>query len=92
MKLNYLLRVLCLFVYARALTSLFDFQLNSQISFAIYLASFLLIVHAVELLVFLKHVRLYEGPLWVSIALTLLFGLLHWKPLVQKMSQISDQE
>jgi hypothetical protein len=26
-------------------------------------------------------VRLYKGPLAVSIILTLLFGFLHWKPL-----------
>jgi hypothetical protein len=28
-----------------------------------------------------RHVRLYKGPVAVSILLTLLFGLLHWKPL-----------
>jgi hypothetical protein len=28
-----------------------------------------------------RHVRLYKGSLAVSIILTLLFGLLHWKPL-----------
>jgi len=92
MKLNYLLRGLCLFVYASALLSLFDFLPDIQIGFAIYPSIFLLIVHAVELLLFLKHVRSYEGALWVSFALTLLFGLLHWKPLAQKKSRISDQE
>ena len=31
-----------------------------------------------------KHVRKYRGPLAVSVLLTLLFGLLHWKPLAQR--------
>ena len=28
-----------------------------------------------------RHVRRYRGPLALSVLLTLLFGLLHWKPL-----------
>jgi len=34
----------------------------------------LFVVHALELLV-------YKGPLLVSMGLTMLFGILHWKPL-----------
>ena len=44
-------------------------------------ALILLAIHAVELLFVLKQLRLYPGPLAVSVLLTLLFGLLHWKPL-----------
>jgi len=44
-------------------------------------ALILLAVHVAELLFAFKHVRLYPGPLAVSVLLTLLFGLLHWKPL-----------
>jgi len=44
-------------------------------------ALILLGIHVVELLFVFKHVRLYPGPLAVSVLLTLLFGLLHWKPL-----------
>gem|GEM_PF-561019 len=43
----------------------------------------LLLIHALEVLFAFKHVRLYKGPLAVSVLLTLLFGLLHWKPLAQ---------
>jgi len=46
-------------------------------------AMLLLGIHALEVLFAFKHVRLYKGPLAVSVVLTLLFGLLHWKPLVQ---------
>ena len=42
------------------------------------------VVHALELLLMFKHVRLYRGALAISILLTLLFGLLHWKPLADR--------
>jgi len=46
-------------------------------------AVLLLGIHALEVLFAFKHVRLYKGPLAISVVLTLLFGLLHWKPLAQ---------
>lgn len=45
------------------------------------LATVLVIAHVLELGVFFKHVKKYSGPLADSIALTLLFGYLHWLPL-----------
>jgi uncharacterized protein YhhL (DUF1145 family) len=44
----------------------------------------LLAVHAVETVLMFKHVKAYEGALWKSIGLSLLFGLLHWLPLARK--------
>jgi len=46
-----------------------------------YIAVILLVLHALEALIALRSVRRYPGPLVDSIALTLLFGFLHWKPL-----------
>ena len=46
----------------------------------------LLLIHALELLFVMRHVRRYPGPLAASIGLTLLFGLLHWKPLADAKS------
>jgi hypothetical protein len=43
----------------------------------------LLLIHALEVLFAFKHVRLYKGPLAISVVLTLLFGLLHWRPLAR---------
>lgn len=43
-----------------------------------------LAIHVLELLFAMKHVRAYPGPLFTSIALTLLFGLLHWLPLAKQ--------
>lgn len=40
----------------------------------------LLVAHALEVLLCLRWIRLYEGPLALSILLTLLFGFVHWLP------------
>ena len=45
------------------------------------IALVLLALHALELVFMFKAVRKYPGPLVDSIALTLLFGFLHWMPL-----------
>jgi uncharacterized protein YhhL (DUF1145 family) len=41
----------------------------------------IVLLHALELLFAFRHIRRYPGPLAVSVLLTLLFGVLHWKPL-----------
>ena len=38
-----------------------------------------------------KHVRLYRGPLAASVVLTLLFGLLHWKPMADQAARDKAQ-
>lgn len=43
-----------------------------------------LVAHVIEVLAFQKHLRLHKGPLVDSIALTLLFGFVHWKPLADQ--------
>ena len=52
-----------------------------------WLALALLVAHAVEAVLMFRYVRRYAGPLWVSVVLTLLFGLLHWKPLARKAAR-----
>jgi hypothetical protein len=46
-------------------------------------ASIIVGVHVVELLWAWRHVKRYRGPLAVSVLLTLLFGLFHWRPLAR---------
>jgi hypothetical protein len=46
-----------------------------------YTAVILLALHLLELLFVFRSVKRYNGPLIDSVALTLLFGFLHWKPL-----------
>ena len=41
----------------------------------------IVLLHALELLFAFRHIRRYREPLAVSVLLTLLFGVLHWKPL-----------
>ena len=77
--MNLAIRVLLLAVFVAALASLAAPFPGAE--FAQRAALILLAIHAIELAVAFRHVRRYRGPLALSIALTLLFGLLHWKPL-----------
>jgi len=44
----------------------------------------LLLIHALECLLAYRYIKLYSGPLVVSLLLSLLFGLLHWMPLARQ--------
>jgi hypothetical protein len=91
MAINYFFRALCLLVYAMAAASLIGLLPDDQFSRAPKVAVVLLALHVIELVFVMKQVRLYKGPLAVSVALTLLFGLLHWKPLAQQQTHVSDK-
>lgn len=43
-------------------------------------AAVLLGVHVLEVLICFRQVALHKGSLFDSVLLTLLFGVLHWKP------------
>ena len=77
-------KFLCLAAYALALGHLAGLLPQDSFSLAPLIAVLLLVMHSVELLLMFKHVRLYRGPVAVSILLTLLFGVLHWMPLARK--------
>ena len=49
----------------------------------------IVIAHVAEAVFCQKQIRLYQGPLIDSIALTLLFGFVHWKPLADKAARES---
>jgi uncharacterized protein YhhL (DUF1145 family) len=79
-----ILKIACLIAYAMALAGLAGL-LGSDLSARMQnVAAVLLILHALEVVFMFKHVRKYRGPLLVSVLLTLLFGLLHWKPLADR--------
>ena len=48
-----------------------------------YLAVILLLAHVLEMAIALRYIKRHPGPLLDSLALTLLFGFLHWRPLKQ---------
>ncbi len=79
--MNSVIKILFLMIYASAAAGLFINLPLAAGPIALRITLILLAVHLVELALAFKHVRLYNGPLAVSVVLTLLYGLLHWKPL-----------
>lgn len=80
-------KISMLLIYAAALASLFlDWpallEQVLQIGSLVFLA-----VHAIEVVVSWRWVRSYEGPLALSILLTLLFGFVHWMPYKKRAGQ-----
>lgn len=71
----------CLAAFALGLAGLAGLLPAGLSGWAQMVALALLLVHIVELLFAFRFLRLYRGPLWASVGLTLLYGLLHWKPL-----------
>lgn len=51
-----------------------------------FIVVIVLAIHLAEMLVAFKYVRRYPGPLTDSVALSLLFGFLHWLPLKNSTS------
>ena len=79
-----LLKAILLAIYALALAGLAGWLRDALASGVQVVALAILGFHALELAFVFTYVRRYRGPLAVSIALTLLFGLLHWMPLTRK--------
>ena len=77
----FVLKAVCLGIYALAMAGLAGLLPSGCAGSMQTSALVMLAVHAVELAVMFKHVKRYPGPLAISILLTMLFGLLHWKPL-----------
>ena len=84
--INYFFRGLCLLVYALALAKLAGLAPEGSFERLPLVAGVLLAFHVAEVPLMFKHIRLYKGPLAVSILLTLLFGLLHWRPLAEQQA------
>lgn len=80
--INYLLRALCLLAYGAAIAKLAGLLPAGSFDRAPLVAAVLLFLHAAELLMVFKHLGRYAGGLGMSVVLTLLFGVLHWKALL----------
>jgi hypothetical protein len=87
LAINYLLRGLCLLAYALAAAQLAGLLPPGPFERTPVVAGVLLALHAAELVFMFRHVRLYPGPLALSVLLTLLFGLLHWQPLAAQQAR-----
>lgn len=77
-----LLKLLCIGVYVLGVASAVDL-LPAAWSFWKTIVAVLLLAHLLEVIVMFKYVKRYRGSLGASLVLTLLFGFLHWKPLMQ---------
>ena len=68
--MNLILRLACLAAFVLALAHLGGLMPAGWFSRAPMIAAILLGLHALELLLFFRHVRLYRGPLAVSVVLS----------------------
>jgi hypothetical protein len=82
--MNTLLKGVCLVIYTLAVAGLFVEFPGSTATTIGYAALILLGAHVLEVLVAFESVKLYKGPIIVSIFLTVLFGFLHWIPLAKE--------
>ena len=85
--INNILKLACLVCYTLALVGQFGVLSAEQASRSQMIALALLVIHLIELVVAFKYIRRYPGGLNMSIVLTLLFGVLHWKPLARDYAQ-----
>jgi hypothetical protein len=78
------LKSACVVLYVLALASLAGLVQGGSFQRT---AAIILTLHVLEVGFAFKQIRLYRGPLWVSVVLTLLFGVLHWKPLADERAR-----
>lgn len=82
--ISLIIKLALLALYAGALAGLAGLLAPGLAARLQNIALIILVIHVIELVVMFKHVKHYRGPLAVSMLLTLLFGLLHWKPLADE--------
>ena len=87
-------KIILLLIYAIAGAGLLGLVSQSMGSTALNISAVLVGIHILELIFVYKYVKRYTGPggLAASIALTLLFGLLHWRPLAQTPSATATKD
>lgn len=81
------LKTMCLAIYALALVGLAGVLPHGLATATQALALLFLVVHVLEVIFMFRYVRLYSGSSAMSVFLTLLFGLLHWKPLANAQTR-----
>jgi len=86
------LQGLCLGLYAMGFAALTGLWMGEGAVLCMRASLAMLAVHALELLLARRWVALHPGPWWVSAALTLLFGALHWWPLKLRAAQVPERD
>jgi uncharacterized protein YhhL (DUF1145 family) len=77
-------KALCILAYAMALAGLAGVLPENVALWSLRVSLVLIAAHGLEVLVAFKYIKRYQGPLAVSVLLTMLFGLLHWRPLMDQ--------
>ncbi|MFL9903916.1 hypothetical protein PQR75_37415 [Paraburkholderia fungorum] len=82
------LKAACLAIYGFGLASVVLPGSANGLAHAFELVAMtFLFIHALEIVFAFERVRRYRGPLVLSVLLTLLFGVLHWMPLMKARSR-----
>ncbi len=79
-----LMKLACVAAYVVAIAALLGLVHGPVARVAEMLSIALPGIHALELFVAFKYLGRYRGPLAASVALALLFGVLHWAPLARQ--------
>jgi hypothetical protein len=82
--MNDALKLAAVVVYVLAAAAALGFLPGSLGAWMVKLTLLLFVLHVLELPIAFKHLKKYQGPLAVSVVLSLLFGFLHWLPLSRK--------
>jgi uncharacterized protein YhhL (DUF1145 family) len=86
--MQHFLKAACLAIYGFALASLVAPGPSNGLAHGVEIVAMVfLVIHALEVVFAFERLRLYRGPLMLSVLLTLLFGVLHWMPLVKARSR-----
>lgn len=90
--LNRFFKANCIAVYLLAIASHFvSFPMQAgEVLQTLALA--LILVHVLEAVLAFPYIKTYDGPLYASVLLALLFGLLHWMPLARRARQAAQEQ
>lgn len=80
-------KLMCLLFYAAALLSVWVEMPASLEQVLQYGTLLLFAAHAIEIVAAFRYIKVYEGPLLISMLLTLLFGFVHWMPYKKRAAQ-----
>jgi hypothetical protein len=82
--MNLVMRIGCLAVYALGIAA-FTGLVHGPFAAAAAIGTLALVgLHALELLFAYRFLHRYKGSMGMSLALALLFGVLHWAPLARQ--------
>ena len=77
----------CLAIYTLAITALAGWPNGNLATIVQVVALLMLATHLLEALLMRNRLKSFPGSMAANVVLTLLFGLLHWKPLLDQQAR-----